>query len=242
MALQTALAGTALLMGLVGGPHCVAMCGAACAGVIRIVRAPASGGVAMLSASPRTLSATAAFHAGRIAGYAAAGAVAAAAAQGLGFASEQVAALRPMWVLLHVFVLAWGLMLAALGRQPIWAHRLGRSLAARLRPLTDTTAGVLATGALWVSMPCGLLYSALMLAGLANGPVQGAGVMALFAVGSGVSLVLAPWLWQRLRSGGAGGGAARLAWGTRLAGGLLAAVALQAVWIDLSHQIDIWCR
>ncbi|MFI4927611.1 MAG: hypothetical protein ACHP7E_07990 [Burkholderiales bacterium] len=29
------LAGTALLMGLAGGPHCVAMCGAACGGVIR---------------------------------------------------------------------------------------------------------------------------------------------------------------------------------------------------------------
>ncbi len=237
--MQTALAGTALLMGLVGGPHCVAMCGAACAGVIRIVRAPAGGGTATLSASPRTLSATAAFHAGRIAGYAAAGAVAAAAVQSLGFASEQVSALRPLWVLLHVFVLAWGVMLAALGRQPVWAHRIGRALAARLRPLTGSMVGVLATGALWVSLPCGLLYSALMLAGLANGPVQGALVMALFAVGSGVSLVLAPWLWQRLRTGADG---ARKAWGTRLAGGLLAAVALQAVWIDLSRQIEIWCR
>lgn len=239
MTMQTALAGTALLMGLVGGPHCVAMCGAACAGVIRIVRAPAGGGVATLSASPRTLSASVAFHAGRIAGYAAAGAVAAAAVQSVAFASEQVAVLRPLWVLLHVFVLAWGLTLAALGRQPPWAHRIGRSLAARLRPLTGSTAGVLATGALWVSMPCGLLYSALMLAGLANGPAQGAGVMALFAVGSGASLVLAPWLWQRLRSGA---GAARKEWGTRLAGGLLAAVALQALWIDLSRQIEIWCR
>ncbi|HEY9223554.1 MAG TPA: sulfite exporter TauE/SafE family protein, partial [Variovorax sp.] len=29
--MQTALLGTALLMGLAGGPHCIAMCGAACA-------------------------------------------------------------------------------------------------------------------------------------------------------------------------------------------------------------------
>ena len=31
--MQFSLALTALLMGLVGGPHCVAMCGAACAGI-----------------------------------------------------------------------------------------------------------------------------------------------------------------------------------------------------------------
>jgi sulfite exporter TauE/SafE len=236
--MQTALAGTALLMGLVGGPHCVAMCGAACAGVIRIVRAPEGGGVATLASEARDGAASWVFHAGRVAGYAAAGAVAAAAVGSLAFASEQVAALRPLWVLLHVFVLTWALMLAALGRQPLWARRLGRSLAARLRPATGSLRGLLAVGALWVAMPCGLLYSALMLAGLANGPVQGAGVMALFAAGSGVSLVLAPWLWQRL---GRGAGMVRQEWGTRLAGGLLAAVALQAVWMDLSRQIRIWC-
>ncbi len=234
--MQTALAGTALLMGLIGGPHCVAMCGAACAGVIRVVRAPEGGGVATLSAGRRDLSAAMVFHAGRIAGYAAAGALAAAAVQSLALASEQAAALRPLWVMLHVFVLAWGLMLAALGRQPLWAHRVGRSLAARLRPLTASKFGLLATGALWVCMPCGLLYSALMLAGLANGPLQGAWLMALFAAGSGVSLLLAPWLWQRLA------GIAHREWGMRLAGGLLAAVAFQALWIDLSHQIEVWCR
>jgi sulfite exporter TauE/SafE len=236
--MQTALAGTALLMGLAGGPHCVAMCGAACAGVIRIVRAPEGGGVATLSAGMREGPASWIFHAGRVAGYAAAGAVAAAAVGSLAFASEHVAALRPLWVLLHVFVLAWALLLAALGRQPLWARRIGRSLAARLRPATGSMPGLLGVGALWVAMPCGLLYSALMLAGLANGPVQGALVMALFAAGSGVSLVLAPWLWQRM---GRGADAVRREWGTRVAGGLLAAVALQALWTDLSRQILVWC-
>nr|WP_162577481.1 sulfite exporter TauE/SafE family protein [Variovorax sp. PBL-H6] len=237
--MQTALAGTALLMGLAGGPHCVAMCGAACAGVIRIVRAPEGGGVATLPrAGVRGASAPWLFHAGRIAGYAAAGALAAVAAQGLALASEQVAALRPLWVLLHVFVLAWGLLLAALGRQPLWASRIGRSLAMRLRPASGSAPGLLAIGALWVSMPCGLLYSALMLASLANGPLQGAWVMALFAAGSGVSLMAAPWLWQHL---GRGAGLLRGTWGTRLAGTLLALMSLQALSIDLRHQIELWC-
>ncbi|MDB5731799.1 MAG: hypothetical protein JWQ03_1694, partial [Variovorax sp.] len=179
-----------------------------------------------------------AFHAGRIGGYAAAGAAAAAAVQSVAFASAHVAALRSLWTLLHVFILAWGLMLAVLGRQPMWAHRAGRLLATRLRLLTGSVLGVVATGALWVSMPCGLLYSALMLAGLANGLVQGAFAMAMFAAGSALSLVLAPWLWQRLRGGL---GASRKEWGTRLAGMALAAVTLQALGIDLGRPIRAWC-
>lgn len=236
--MEAALVGSALLMGLAGGPHCAAMCGPACAGVIRIVRAP-EGGAVTLPSSRWHGQGTVAFHAGRIAGYAVAGAIAAVALQGVGLASERVVALRPLWVLLHVAVLLWGLSLAVLGRQPPWAHRLGRALSARLRPLTGSTLGMAATGALWVSMPCGLLYSALMLAALASGPVRGAAVMAAFAAGSSASLILAPWLWQRLRTGA---GTTRREWGARLAGGLLAVVALHALWTDLGRQIDLWCR
>lgn len=236
--MQTALLGTALLMGLAGGPHCVAMCGAACAGVIRIVRPPAGGGVAALTPATPTVPAALAFQAGRAAGYALGGAIAATAVQSLAFASEQVAALRPLWLLMHVFVFAWGIVLAVSGRQPLWAHGLGRWMARGLKPLAGSSWRVLAAGALWVGMPCGLLYSALMLAALGNGPLEGAAIMATFALGSGLWLLLAPWLWQRLR---AGIGPVRREWGTRIAGALLAAMALQAVWHDLSRQIAIWC-
>jgi hypothetical protein len=235
--MQGALIGASLLMGLVGGPHCVAMCAPASAGVIRIVRAPLGGDAVASGAWGASACGATPFHLGRIAGYAAAGAVAATAVQGLAFASVEVAALRPLWVLLHVFVFGWGLALAATGRQPLWMQGLGRSLAARMR-LAGSATGLFATGALWVAMPCGLLYSALMLASLGNGPLEGAAMMALFALGSGVSLALAPWLWQRLQRSPGG---ARREWGTRLAGVLLAAVAVRAVWIDLSHQIAIWC-
>jgi sulfite exporter TauE/SafE len=239
--MQAALAGTALLMGLASGPHCVAMCGAACAGVIRIVRAPAAGAgdVAALPPAGPVLPAGTLFHAGRLAGYAAAGAVAAASAQALALAGEQVAVLRPLWLLLHAFIFAWGLLLAASGRQPPWAHRLGRWAAERLRPMTRSPFGVLAAGALWVAMPCGLLYSALMLAALGNGVLQGAALMALFAAGSALSLLLAPWLWRRL---GSGAGVLPQKWGNRLAGALLAGVALQALAMNLRQQIEIWCR
>lgn len=239
--MQTALFGTALLMGLAGGPHCVAMCGAASAGVIRIVRAPAAGGdgaAVMAPACARAMPSAAAFHVGRIVGYAVAGAIVASAVQGLALAGSHIAVLRPLWSLLQAAILAWAVTLAVLGRQPPWAHRLGSAMAARLRPLAGSGWRVLATGALWVAMPCGLLYSALMLAGLGNGPAEGAAVMALFAAGSGVSLAAAPWLWRRLHGVF---GPSRREWGVRLAGVLLAAVALQALWMSLAHQIAAWC-
>ncbi|MBT2336827.1 sulfite exporter TauE/SafE family protein [Variovorax paradoxus] len=236
--MQTAWAGAALLMGLAGGPHCVAMCGAASAAVIRIV--PVATPAGARTGGGAAFAAPVAFHLGRIASYAAAGAMAAASADSLAQASTQIAALRPLWMLLHVFVFAWGAMLAVAGRQPLWAQRIGRTLEARLRPLAaGTPSGVLAAGALWVAMPCGLLYSALLLASLGNGPLQGGLAMVLFAMGSGISLVLAPRLWQKLRWSGA---ARPQAWGARLAGILLAAVALQALWADLGHRIADWCR
>ena len=66
--MTSTLALTALLMGLAGGPHCIAMCGAACGG---IARAPAAaGGVHSVAAG------SALFQAGRLTGYALAGAAA----------------------------------------------------------------------------------------------------------------------------------------------------------------------
>ncbi|KQU90304.1 hypothetical protein ASC78_20745 [Variovorax sp. Root318D1] len=237
--MQTGLATAAVLMGLAGGPHCVAMCGAASAAVIRIVPLSAASASAVAGVGTAFTS-QAAFHLGRIVSYATAGAIAAASVDSLAQASTHLAALRPLWMLLHVFVFAWGVVLAVSGRQPQWARRIGRTLEARLRPLAGgSLLGVLATGALWVAMPCGLLYSALLLASLGNGPLQGGLAMMLFAIGSGLSLVLAPWLWQKLRWSGGGG---PQVWGARLAGALLAAVALQALWLDIGHQIEAWCR
>jgi len=241
--MQSALFASAFLMGLAGGPHCVAMCGAACAALARVVRPPGGGGVATLARMDRVDRISAplplVLQAGRMAGYAAGGAVAAGAMQGLAVGSAHLPALHPLWLLLHAIVLAWGLVLAAAGRQPVWALRAGRAIAHSTRSLKPSTAGVFALGSLWVAMPCGLLYSALMLAALANGPAQGAFVMALFAVGSGLSLWLAPWLLLRL---GWRVGALRQAWGTRLAGVVLVVVALQALHIDVVHQIEVWCR
>ncbi|NKE65684.1 sulfite exporter TauE/SafE family protein [Ramlibacter sp. RBP-2] len=220
-----ALAFSALLMGLAGGPHCIAMCGAACAGLTRAGRGTPA----------RSMWA---FHAGRLAGYSAAGAAAALTVQSLGWLTSNMAALRPVWTLFHLAVLAWGLMLVALARQPMWVSNAGRSVWTRVRPMATARGGVFATGTLWALMPCGLLYSALLVASLSGGPLEGAAAMALFALGSGLSLALAPALLARLAQWG---NRFRQDWGTRAAGALLVAVAGWALWMDMSHRIAMWC-
>ena len=222
--MQTSLALTALLMGLVGGPHCIAMCGAACAGIGQ-------------AAGPRKNSAMWSFQAGRVVGYSALGAVAAASMQGLGWLTVQSAALRPVWTLFHVATFALGILLLWKAQQPVWLEHAGRKIwsGARSLALGHGRGAPLVIGALWTFLPCGLLYSALLVAALTGSAFQGAIVMALFALGTSVSMMAGPWLWLRLRGSGSG------AWGVRLAGLALAASSVWALWMGFAHDAAPWC-
>ena len=224
--MQSSLALTALLMGLVGGPHCVAMCGAACAGIGQ-------------AAGPRKNTALLTFQLGRILGYALLGALAAASMQGLGWLTVQSAALRPVWSMLHVAALVLGLVLLVQARQPVWLEAAGRRVWRSARALAAGWGGgaPLVLGTLWALLPCGLLYSALLVAALAGGPLAGAMVMALFALGTSVTMLAGPWLWLRLRGAAPGEGQ----WGVRLAGAALALSSGWALWMALAHDQAPWC-
>ena len=226
--MQSSLAVTALLMGLVGGPHCVAMCGAACAGIGQ-------------AAGPRKKSALLLFQLGRVVGYSALGALAAASLQGLGWLTVQSAALRPVWSLFHVAALVLGLVLVVQARQPMWLQSGARNVWARVRAFTGNgNAGApLVLGGLWALMPCGLLYSALTVAALSGSAGGGAAVMALFALGTSVTMFLGPLLWLRLRGSPANPASGQ--WGVRLAGLALAASSGWALWMALAHNAAPWC-
>lgn len=226
--MQSSLALTALLMGLVGGPHCVAMCGAACTGIAQ-------------AAGPRKISALWVFQCGRIAGYSALGGLAAASLQGLGWLTIQSAALRPVWSLFHVAAFFLGVMLLWQARQPVWLESTARRVWARARSFAANWGGgaPLVLGVLWALLPCGLLYSALLVAALAGSPAAGAMVMGLFALGTSVTMVLGPWLWLRLR--GSPGRRGDGQWGVRLAGAALAASSAWALWMALAHNAAPWC-
>ena len=221
--MQTSLALTALLMGLAGGPHCIAMCGAACAGLGQ-------------AAGERRNEALWSFQLGRVAGYAALGGLAAASIQGLGWLTIQSAALRPVWSLFHVAALVLGLLLLWRAQQPVWLERAARGLWLGARKLAAGRGrgAPLVVGMLWAFLPCGLLYSAVLVAAMTGRVWEGAAVMALFALGTAVSMMAGPWLWLRL-SGGQG------QWGVRLAGLALAASSAWALWMGLVHDTAPWC-
>ena len=256
--MQTTLAVTALLMGLAGGPHCVAMCGAACAGIGMAGGTPHGttngttngttinvGGAALITPTTPITRSLWIFQIGRLIGYSALGGLAAASMQGLGWLSIQSAALRPVWTLLHVAAALMGLILLWQARQPAWVENSARKVWRGVRTATSgANAGTapLMIGVLWSLLPCGLLYSALLVAALSGNPLEGAAVMALFALGSGVSLMVAPWLWLRMRGRGSvlgndDGGR----WAIRIAGLALFATSGWALWMGLVHDTAPWC-
>lgn len=218
--MQTALTYAALMMGLAGGPHCVAMCGAACTA---------------LTSSQRNHYAIYFYHLGRLCGYAILGAVATFAIQSIAWASTYSAVLHPLWTFFHVLIFFWGMLLVIYARQPIWVDNAGKSVWKHVKKLSLKQGGYFYIGMLWALMPCGLLYSALVIASFNGNPLDGAVSMGAFALGSSASLFLAPWLWLKLKTN------AIEPYGMRLAGLLLSAASAWAIWMDLAHNTKIWC-
>lgn len=228
--MDLALIFSAFMLGLAGTPHCAAMCGAPCAAVV------GRGGTGSASASV-------VFHLARVAGYAAAGGLAAAGLGVMAMAGQAAPIVRPLWALLHMAALGLGLWLLLTGRQPAFMTRIGRGRTPAMagEPVgagggrwqaVSTPWTAAAAGAAWVAWPCGLLQSALVVAALANSPPAGAAAMAAFGMASAAGLQAAPWVAARL--GRWGGASASLA--VRVAGG---ALAIGSGWA-LGH--DLWVR
>ena len=237
--MDQALLLSAVLMGLAGTPHCLAMCGAACTA--------ATGGGKLWRLLP--------FHLGRLLAYAAAGALAAGSVGSLALLGQAVAALRPVWTLVHVAALSLGLYLLWQGRQPAWMAGLGRRRLAAVRQpggerwqAIQGPARSAGLGLAWVAWPCGLLQSALLVAALANSPAAGAGVMAGFAIASAAGLLLGPALWWRMSQGRAGvvsglsmGSARSGRLAVRWAGAALALASAWALGHGLWLRVAAWC-
>ena len=228
LAVDLTLILSAGLLGLVGAPHCAAMCSAPCSAVMRGCGAGAPGTV------------FAGFMLGRLLGYAAGGAAVAAGVLAFSVIGQWAPVLRPVWTLAHAAALAFGLWLLFTARQPAWwgarsTPAKGAALPAGWQRVNPPTRAA-AAGALWLVLPCGLLQSALLIAALANTPLQGAVAMAAFATTSSVGLGVYPALWSgRLSSARAS------AWAARLAGGALAATSAWALAHDLWQRVAALC-
>lgn len=235
---------SAFMMGLLGGPHCLAMCGVACH-AITSPNAPMSSIVQIQSSDPLNALAHPTpndgstrmvfFLLGRWVGYAILGGVAAFAINAIAWLSNATAALKPLWTFFHVLVFSWGLLLLLFAKQPIWIDQSGRWLWHKLSPLRSTKQGVFQLGTLWALMPCGLLYSALLVASFQGSVLKGALSMSAFAIGSSLSLALSSPLLNTLKT-------KRIeAVAMRATGLLLMLTSGWAIWMQLMHATQIWC-
>ncbi|MDD2885553.1 MAG: sulfite exporter TauE/SafE family protein [Dechloromonas sp.] len=178
------------LVGLLGGTHCVGMCG----GIVG----------ALSMGAPGRWSMHLAYNVGRIASYTAAGALAGL----LGAASltleGQLPARLILYFLANLMLVALGLYLLGVSRALAFTEQAGQVLWRRLQPLTRrflparTMAQALPLGLLWGWLPCGLVYSALVSALSAGSATRGAGLMLAFGLGTLPNLLLAGIVLARL--------------------------------------------
>ena len=178
------------LVGLLGGTHCVGMCGG-------IVGALSMGGTARWSMHL-------AYNGGRILSYAAAGAIAGA----LGAASMglegQVPARLILYFIANLMLVAMGLYLLGVTKALAFTEWAGQSLWRRLQPLTRRFLPVRSVvqafplGVLWGWLPCGLVYSALATALSTGSAGRGALTMLAFGLGTLPNLLLAGIVLARL--------------------------------------------
>lgn len=178
------------LVGLLGGTHCVGMCG----GIVG----------ALSMGAPGRWSMHLAYNVGRILSYGLAGAIAGAVgAASLGLDS-QVPMRLALYLVANLMLIALGLYLLGVTQALAFTERAGQLLWQRLQPLTRrflparTVAQAFPLGMLWGWLPCGLVYSALATA-LSSGSAVGGGLcMLAFGLGTLPNLLLAGIVLARL--------------------------------------------
>jgi sulfite exporter TauE/SafE len=193
-----ALLVTALVVGLAGGVHCMAMCGGIVAALS--LRDDPKG-----PASLRVIRQIA-YGLGRVTSYAAAGALAGAVG-GLAFHFQHLLPIQiVLLVVANALVVALGLTLAGFRSWMRPLERVGlvvwgalRRVGVRLAP-ARTPAGAFAVGLAWGWIPCGLVYGVLATALVSGGAARGAAVMAAFGVGTLPNLLAAGLAAERLKA------------------------------------------
>ena len=212
----------ALLAGLAGSGHCLAMCGGISAALAGAGRGPAPLTALLLST-------------GRVLSYSLAGALAGGGGALLGRGLDLLRLGLALRIVFGALLVAVGLTLALRWRGLLRIEALGARLWTRLTPALGGLLpprgplAALTVGALWGWLPCGLVYSMLALALASGSPGNGALVMAGFGLGTLPAILLA---------GGAAAGLLRHLRGSRgrrLSGALLVGFGLWTVLGALPH-------
>jgi hypothetical protein len=173
----------AFLVGLLGGVHCVGMCG----GIV----------TALSMGLPRSRTGTSvrwryllAYNLARISSYSVAGAL----FGGVGWVAANWSGLHQVQLLLQlvaaVFMVVLGLYLAGWWRGLVQLERMGGLVWTRLEPLgrrflpVRTSGQAFFLGLVWGWLPCGLVYSVLIWSISTADPLYGAALLLSFGLGT----------------------------------------------------------
>jgi uncharacterized protein len=170
---------SALLVGLLGGGHCVGMCG----GIV--------GAVSLSLPGQRPhVGYLLAYNAGRIASYTTAGVLAGLLGSSGFFLSHVLPVEKILYLLANLMLIALGLYLAGLWQGVLLLEGAGGVLWRRLQPLSKkllplrSVPHAFALGAIWGWLPCGLVYSVLVAALATGSATQGGLLMLAFGLGT----------------------------------------------------------
>ncbi|HLD68487.1 MAG TPA: sulfite exporter TauE/SafE family protein [Pseudomonas sp.] len=205
---------SALILGLLGGGHCLGMCGGLMGALTLAIPA---------EQRSRRLRLLLSYNLGRILSYASAGLL-----LGLGgWALASSPAAMVLRVIAALLLIAMGLYLAGWWSGLTRIEALGRGLWSLIQPLTrrfmpvDSLPRALVLGALWGWLPCGLVYSTLLWAASQGDALDSALLMLAFGLGTWPVLLATGLAAERLT-------AVLRKRGVRMAGGLL--VMLFGLW------------
>jgi hypothetical protein len=188
----------AFLVGLLGGTHCLGMCG----GIVGALSTGLSGQV--VESRWRYLAAQLAYNAGRISSYTFAGLLVGAFAGQVGEAGM----LEGMPVgryLAGVIMILFGIYLAGWWQALLYLEKAGTRLWKYLEPLGRRCLPVrhagqaFLLGLVWGWLPCGMVYAALAMALTAGSAAGGAAVMLAFGLGTLPTLLTVGLAYNALR-------------------------------------------
>lgn len=183
------------LIGLLGGTHCVSMCG----GIVGALT------VQMPGDTRRQWPLHLAYNLGRIGTYTVLGGVLGAVGTAGMLLDDVLPVQLALYVLANLMLVALGLYLTGFTQLLAPVERAGLLLWRRVQPLTRrflparSIGQALPLGLLWGFLPCGLVYSVLTTALLTGSTTRGAGMMLAFGLGTLPNLMLAGLLFKRFR-------------------------------------------
>lgn len=174
---------TAFLAALLGGIHCVGMCGG-------IVGALSLGTLPVQKTPLQQFPVLLGYNLGRITSYVVAGLIVGSIGAGVTALGEQHSSQQILKIIAGIFMILLGLYIANIWTVLSKTEELGKHLWQRIEPFgrkfipVTSFSRAIPLGLVWGWLPCGLVYNTLVLSLTTGSAVQGGLVMLAFGLGT----------------------------------------------------------